>query len=274
MAIDLPVREAIDAFMERLKRDHEAQARALTSDLMKIIEGAQDGWVAELERAATDARSDAERAHLTQIETMQHEFTAELEARIAGERAAWAEQAAASGSGGPDGEAGTVGRLLATVRQLDQTTTLRATLETLAKGAAGETSRVAIFIVDGEMLRAWGHFGFAAASEPVDVPVKPFAPLLAAVSEMKTALLAPAEAPAQDMPAFMRLSAGHSGLVAPLVLSGEAVALLYADDVDRSADQPGATVWTEAVEVLVRHASIRLENVTSARTVEVLTRPA
>jgi hypothetical protein len=50
------------------------------------------------------------------------------------------------------------------------------------------------------------------------------------------------------------------------------VAVLYADDVGRPEEQEDAPVWTEEVDLLVRHASVRLENVTSIRTVEVLTR--
>ena len=72
----------------------------------------------------------------------------------------------------------------------------------------------------------------------------------------------------------MRVPAGHTGLVTPIAVAGEVVALLYADDADRPPTKEGAPIWTEDVEVLVRHASLRLENVTSERAVEVLTRQA
>ena len=72
----------------------------------------------------------------------------------------------------------------------------------------------------------------------------------------------------------MRLPPDHSGLVVPLVVGGNVVVLLYADGLERRAEIEEAPVWTEQVEVLVRHAALRLENVTSLRTVEVLTRPA
>ena len=75
-----------------------------------------------------------------------------------------------------------------------------------------------------------------------------------------------------DVPAFMRATAGHSGVVVPIVVAGSVVAMLYAEGPERQAgsSSPGS-LWTEHVEVLVRHASSRLENVTSRRTVEVLT---
>lgn len=60
----------------------------------------------------------------------------------------------------------------------------------------------------------------------------------------------------------------------PLVVGKQVVALVYAVGAERVAGEPGEPVWTEQVEVLVRHASARLENVTSLRTVEVLTTPS
>jgi hypothetical protein len=68
----------------------------------------------------------------------------------------------------------------------------------------------------------------------------------------------------------MRVATGHLGLLMPIAVAGSVVALVYAEGPDRQADQPGAPVWAEQVEVLVRHTAARLENVTSKRTVEVL----
>jgi hypothetical protein len=67
----------------------------------------------------------------------------------------------------------------------------------------------------------------------------------------------------------MRVPAGHTGLVVPLTVGDEVVAVLYADDVGRREEHEDAPVWTEEVQLLARQASVRLENVTSARTVEV-----
>ena len=58
-------------------------------------------------------------------------------------------------------------------------------------------------------------------------------------------------------------------LVVPLIVGGEVVAVLYADDVGHAEQQEDAPVGTEEIDLLVRHASIRLENLTSARTAEV-----
>ena len=74
-----------------------------------------------------------------------------------------------------------------------------------------------------------------------------------------------------EVPAFMRAAAGHSGVVIPIVVAGSVVAMVYAEGPERQAGSSATSLWTEHVEVLVRHASSRLENVTSRRTVEVLT---
>jgi hypothetical protein len=50
------------------------------------------------------------------------------------------------------------------------------------------------------------------------------------------------------------------------------VAVLYAEGAERRSEQDEAGVWAEEVELLVRHAASRLENVTSERTVAALTR--
>jgi hypothetical protein len=72
----------------------------------------------------------------------------------------------------------------------------------------------------------------------------------------------------------MRVPAGHVGVIVPLVVGQEVVAIIYVEGPERAGGQPGEPVWAEQVEVLVRHASARLETVTSLRTVEVLSNPS
>jgi hypothetical protein len=67
----------------------------------------------------------------------------------------------------------------------------------------------------------------------------------------------------------MQVPVGHTGLVVPLIVGGDVVAVLYADDVGHMELQEDAPVWTEEIDLLVRHAAIRLENLTSMRTAEV-----
>jgi hypothetical protein len=156
---------------------------------------------------------------------------------------------------------------------LDEASSLSAILEALAKGAVAEASRVAVLIVEPDMFRSWGHFGFADGQGPFDVPATQAPWLAAAVARQQTSVLSAGEAAVYpDLPAFMRPPAGHAGLIAPLSVGGEVVAVLYAEGAERRQDQDEAGVWAEEVELLVRHAAARLENVTSERTVAALTR--
>jgi len=80
--------------------------------------------------------------------------------------------------------------------------------------------------------------------------------LAAAVALQQTSFVPPLiEGREFTVPAFMRVPVGHTGLVVPLAVGGEVVAVLYADDVDRSEEQEDAPVWTEEVELLARHAA-------------------
>jgi hypothetical protein len=197
------------------------------------------------------------------------EVTTQLELQLAAERADLAAARASLKETGRTAGAEALSRLLTALRRVDQANSLVNILGALAKGAAAHTSRVVIFIVEGGQLRAWGHFGFSSTQAPADLPLGQAGDLAKAV-ERKQAISITAETPVAG-PAFMSVPEGRAGVILPVLVGSEVVALLYADDVDRLADQADAPLWTEEIEFLVRHAALRLENVTSTRTVEVLT---
>jgi hypothetical protein len=215
MAKEQHVRDAIETFVARLRRDLDAHLRSLSTDLVRLTRETHES-----------------------------------------------------------GRAETLGRLLGSFRLIDESSTLSGILEALSKGAAELASRVAILVVEGEMLRVWGHFGFAATVAPVDEPIGHHGLLAAAVVRRQTLFVPSAldDQPAK-LPSFMRAPAGHAGLVMPIVVARDVVAVLYANGEDPRSPQEKTPVWTEELELLVRHAAARLESVTSERTVEVLTRP-
>lgn len=299
MPIEHRVREALDAYMARVRHDMDAHLRGLTSDLMRLLSDQQEYWRSDLERSVAEARTDAERTFRARLEAARDELTRELDLRLSRERAdlvaqhekLQAERAALqekllaerpSPFGAPpaagdsrEGRMDTMERLMKSVRRIDDADSLSGILEALAQGAASETSRVAILLVDGELLKVWGHRGFAQGQGPVEMPVSATGSLAAAVALRQTSFVPPLiEGREHTVPVFMRVPVGHTGLIVPLVVGGECVALLYADDVNRSPQQEDAPIWTEEVDLLARHASLRLENITSVRTVEVLARPS
>ena len=238
MSRDEAIRDAVDRFLATTRQDIDARLQGLASELLRIVEGDALGSRVELERAAIEV-------------------------------------ARAVGRGGDHARHDLISRVARAVRRLDEATTLRGILDALADGAGGEASRVAVMLVDGGWLRRYRDRGFGPGLEPVDTLVDS-APLLASVVEVRQATKVPSVGDRAEprLPAFMRVPAGHVGQLIPLVVSREIVAVVYVEGPDLSGSEAGEPVWTEQVEVLVSHASARLESVTSRRTVEVLTGPS
>lgn len=307
MTMDHRLREIVDAFVARVRRDLDAHVQGLTVDLLRVGTENQEYWRSTLERAVTDARQDAERGFKARLEALRNELTREMDVRLSTERsqlqaatqaAMQATQAAAEAAQAAQAQAkaaqaqaalaeesrarepevdharnarvDTLERMLGAVRRIDDATSLTAILETLAQGAAAQTSRVALMLVDGDVLKPWSIHGFATGHEPREITISTSGLLTATVALKQTSFVKPLIAREITTPGFMQVPVGHTGLVVPLIVGGDVVAVLYADDVGHKEEQEDAPVWTEEVDLLVRHAAIRLENLTSVRTTEVL----
>jgi len=232
---ELRIRESIDRFVSRARQDLEKQLESLAGDLLQAASN-----------AARDGRPDSQKAAV--------------------------EIARAVSQGGGQARQDLITRLADAIRGLDDSRTLRSTLEVLAYGAAAEASRVAVMIVDDDMLRCWGQHGFSSGRGPVDVPADVSGVISASLKLQQISMLPPAgPRPDPTLPAFMRVPDGHVGMLMPLVVGTQVVALVYADGPEQAGESHAGAVWTEQVEVLVRHAASRLENLTSRRAVEVLT---
>jgi hypothetical protein len=284
MPVEQRLREMLDAFTARVREDLDSRAQDLAGALARVVQDADLALRAESERTLASERQQIEvrlaedRAALAALKDDLHRGIAEerrkVDARLADEQAALAGlQAEAQGS-----QAATLIRLLDAVRRLDAAPSLSAILEALAQCTLAEASRVAIFIVNGDTLQSWGHFGFAPGQGAFDIPVHAVDLLTSVLSTQRSAIFRAAEADHDpSLPRFMRPPPGHVGLVAPLVVGDQVVAVLYADGAEQGARQgkhAGAAVWADEVELIVRHARARLESVTSERTVTALTRTA
>jgi hypothetical protein len=309
MTLDHRFREAVEQFVARVRRDLDAHVQGLTTDLLRVGSENQEYWRSTLERAVTDARQDAERGFKARLEALRNELTREMEQRLSTERqqlqaatlaatqaaaeaanavsaahAASAQSAAraatvvsetvyrsaAPESGVREARIDTLERLLGAVRKLDEADTLTSILDTLAKGASDETSRVAILLVDGDLLRPWCAHGFASGQAPTVTPIGTAGVLTATVALKQTSYVKPMIARDLTTPTFMQVPVGHTGLIVPLVVGGDVVAVLYADDVGRKEEHVDSPIWTDEIDLLVRHAALRLESITSQRTAEAL----
>lgn len=247
MTIEQKVRERVDAYLEKIRLDLQGHAEELTAEIVRLVTSEQDEWRAERDRSVAEAHADGARQAAQRLD------------------------AAPAATGTRQDRIATLERLMTAVRSIDESNSLSGILNALMKGAAAETSRVAILLVDGYMLRTWEHVGFDEGTGPTEMPVGAAGTLAAAVALKQTSFV-PTVVEGSDsrVPRFMRVPAGHTGLIVPLTVGGDVVAVLYADDVARAVEQEEAPPWTEEVQLLARHAALRLENVTSVRTVEVL----
>jgi hypothetical protein len=234
MSREQQVRQIVDRFVARVRQDVDARLETLGAELLDAIEGSAEVGRVALERAAVDV-------------------------------------ARAVARGGGQARHDLITRIISAVRRLDDATTLRGILDALAEGASAEADAAAVLIVSDGTVQSYKHHGFEPGRAPIDLPVSTSAVLNNVVTFRQAATVPSAGlAPAPDLPGFMRVRPGRVGLAIPLVVGKEVVAVVYAEGAERMPGEPGEPVWTEQVELLVRHASARLENVTSLRTVEVL----
>jgi hypothetical protein len=265
MPTEQEVRQVISEYVTRVRQDLDEHIEKLTTELVRLVIDQEDQHRLQIQSVE---------AQVTQLQAAEVEAAQARAAQLEEARAEAAQQQAAQTPSVRDIRLETLERLRGSVRRIDESTTLNGILGALAQAAAVETTRVAILLVDGYMFRTWGHFGFAEGEGPTEMPVGSSGTLAAAVALQQTSFVPPLiEGQTPPGPSFSHVPAGHTGFVVPRIVGGEVVAVLYADDRGRSLEQEDAPLWTEEVELLARHAALRLENLTSARTVEVLARP-
>jgi hypothetical protein len=286
MSHESRLRETLDAFVARVREELDARAQDLTGDLTRAIQEADAAVRSESDRAMAaerehlEAQLSDERAALAaeklELENARRDLDqqiADREAALTTHRAGAIAVPVADRPGSSATSADMLTRLVESIRRLDAAPSLSGILEALAQNTLGRASRVAIFVVNGETLKSWGHFGFEPGQGAFDLPVDAVKVLTSALSTQQSAVFR-AVAPGDDpsLPPFMRPPDGHVGLVAPLVVGGQVVAVLYADGSETGDAGGGHSSWAEEVELITRHARSRLENVTSERTVTALTR--
>lgn len=207
------------------------------------VDGGGVGLVAELQSARARAAEAVEALAAVESTTR----AAEREAALAG-----------------------LGRLVDAVTRLDGCRSLRDTLDALADGVAAATTRSMLLVVRGGRLRGWRLSGFDGAPDAagLDLPLAEAGELADAV---RTGQAREMRADAfggrvHRSLAFARLTPHEMGLVVPVTLGQDTVAVVYADD-GGAADREVPAGWPEVVQVLARHASRCLEALTALKTV-------
>ena len=265
------IRKSLENVTARLRSAIDTELDQLAAELTQTLEAATGRARAEAERDA-EARVHAVQAEAETARAEAERGLADREEQIRAAAMAEAFESAQRDQADAavvqvterEGRLESVERLLASIRRLDAASSLRETLEVLVQSASLETPRVAVLLIEGTSVRTFAQRGFT------DVPdAGPLAQ--GGVVEACARLAQPAftgDAAGLKAPGFAALPADRAGFAAPLRVGNRTVAVLYADDAGSGAPEAPAA-WPEALELLARHASLHLENLTVVRVPQV-----
>src|SRR5215471_5730534 len=198
-------------------------------------------------KRAVDTLGDRLREEITrELRMMTDELSAEaLAAREAAVQSAIAGVSSAIVATKPHADEPDGKHLLDGIRALDAARSLTAVLDTLVERAAAAASRAGVLLVRADRVRSWRD------NEPLDVPLAETGIVADAV---RTRLAASTTAGGTMSPPFAGVTVGAELHACPLSLSGDIVAILYAE---------GGNAAT--LEILARHAASILESLTAFR---------
>jgi len=249
------VQGLVAAERDRSAADLEAE-RLKTQALSAALEEAQAAAAREREAArhATASLQAAQSEHTT------HDAQAVIDARVAERQA----------------QLVAVERLLGAVRSITGALSLSDTLTRLTDAAGTVAPRAALFVisnsaVDGtnrQDLQGWHAAGFGAAS-PQGLRLSDADRAARGLLDLALASGNAVSTTSEPAPAFARLPLDRAGLAVPIVVGGQSVAVLYADDATEAQPEAPAS-WPEAIQVIAAHASACLEQITAVRTAQAL----
>jgi hypothetical protein len=309
MTFDETLQRAFETLTDRLRDDIARELKDTAREVTTIARTERETAVDEAAtRARTEAELDADRARqeakrdaearlqaeMTAVEARVHAEVAAAEARGRDQAEARARDervelehrmketieaaVAASREDLRSADLGASARLLEAVRTIDHEQSLSEILDALTSCAGREAARVGLLVAHGGELRGWRFIGFGPAFEVASTIVvgREESGIIAEAIRTGDAISSDTSGPLAA-PAFAALPGGREGLAVPVTMSGDVIAVLYADqgtggDTER---QPSTLTWPDAIEVMVRHAARCLEAATAIKAVRVLTeRPA
>lgn len=261
-----------DAAVAAAARDAQAAAEIAAAQRLSALEAAADTRLQtalrEAEHAAVQAAADldalrVEHEALVDDLQAQHERTVRENGSRFEQVLAEAQARTISSLQAADLAAGT--RLVEAFRAIDRAQTLTENLNILADAVAEEAARSAIFLAGTAQVKSWRTHGFEHLAAPIELPLDA-AGLIADAMALHEAVSVGADGGEEAgvrAPAFAALPAERSAIAVPMLVSGEVVAVVYADqgaegEVDRAS-------WAAIVELLARHASRSLEAITAHR---------
>jgi len=279
MTLPEHVRQAIQALSAEVSSQLGEGLERVLSDVLGSAAQERDAAVAS---AVGEVRLEGARAIETAVARVREEVEAEESARRAAEVAleeTRAHLAAAAAQASTEAGAerareresmlAALERLLQGIRSIDAAETLRAALDALGDAVARDTMRSLVLVRRGAELRGWRVSGFSAdapGAAELSVPIAGAGALGSVVDAGEPVPVHPEVFGRHTAPAlaFAHLPESRVGLAVPVRVAGDVVAVVYADDGDRS-DRAVPGAWPEVLEILARHASRRLEGLVAVR---------
>lgn len=245
-----------------------AETRSIDDVVRVVVPRLQDAVASEirslaqeLAARADEVRAEAEAEHEASLVRERERALSERTEAISAAAAEAREQAALS----------VALRLLDAVRRLDEQATLSGVLEALADLAAAEAGRAAVFVAADGGLQVWRVVGLdaPAGSEKRVLTATEAGIVGRAIGERRTVPVAPhagedANNGDDRAPAFALLPAGRAGVAVPVLIGGEPLVAVYADEGTEGTGAGGCR-WMPVIEVLASHAGARLEAVAAER---------
>jgi hypothetical protein len=165
-------------------------------------------------------------------------------------------------------ESAAVSRLLDSVRGLDGASSLTEVLDVLGQAVGREAPRAAVLVLRNERLLGWKLSGFGAADgqpKSIDIGLKEGGILGRCVAIARP--VSTRHNQADGGPGFAQLSGDGEGVVAPVIVGGRVVAVVYADTLaSEGRGFTGSDAWPDVIDLLARHAARCLEALTVQRT--------
>jgi hypothetical protein len=163
----------------------------------------------------------------------------------------------------------TIERLFDGMRRMDSAESLTEILTTLVDAAGAEAPRAALFIASGASgndMQGFRARGFASDIGLVRVKGDR---LFDEATERAEAVTISVH---DDMPAprFASLATDRAALAVPMLIGGEPVAMMYADDATTAEGTASSASWPAAVQILTRHAALCLAHLTATRTTQAM----
>lgn len=166
-------------------------------------------------------------------------------------------------------------RLVEAVRAIDRARSLTEVLDALAGSAGREASRAAVLLVSGDRVRGWRFVGFPAVldASQIECPLGESGIIADAVEQKLTTSTS---ASGKSGPSFALLEnqVSAEAIAIPVALSGEVVAVLYADQVDAelgTLNPESSPLNSGPLELLALHAARSLEALTAFKAVRSIT---